>query len=370
MKAFLIFLLFGLVCAAVTVVSVTVIIKNNNHPPAKVTKVEKPKSPYTAAQLASVEVVNGDERIVAKKISQKTSKLLSGENFAGLDTMADDLRTSKVHLANGVWHLWLFYNSICDLPERSTVEADWEARLELLKRWIKAQPDSITARVALARCYRAYGWDARGGGYADTVSDEKWELFAERIRQSKLILKDAKRLNQKCPMWWESMQTVALAEGWELVEYDEVFNAAIAYEPGNTVYYRNKAYYLLPRWYGREEGEWQQFVAEACDKLGGEAGDIMYARIGWRFHERRYYTRFLRDAKYSWPRMKKGMEAIIKQYPDSLSAPSELAYLAVQANDRPCAKLMFERIGSKVDYSVWRDDKARFLSDRAWAFSK
>ncbi len=370
MKVFLTLLLFGLVCATVTVVSVAMFLKNDTRPLATASKVEKPQFKPTAAQLDSVEVVNGDARTIKREIFRKTKGLLFSENFDGLDAMADGLRASKAHLADGVWHLCLFYSIICDLPRRTSVEADWKARLELLKRWINAKPNSITARVALAQFYIGYAWDARGCGYADTVSDEGWKLFHERIRQSKQVLMNATRLSQKCPMWWDNMQTVALAEGWELAEYDEVFNAAIAHEPGNIGSYNNKAHYLLPRWHGKEEGEWQRFATDACNKLGGETGDIMYARIGWAAHESGIYDDFLKDSKYSWPRMKKGMEDIIRQYPNSLSAPSELACLATQAKDRECARLMFERIGSKVDYSVWEDDKARFLRARTWAFSK
>ena len=79
-------------------------------------------------------------------------------------------------------------------------------------------------------------------------------------------------------------------------------------------FYNNKATYLLPRWHG-EEGDWQKFASREADRLGGENGDILYARIGWRMHERRFYSGFLRDAGYSWPRMKQGLEMIIRKHP-------------------------------------------------------
>ncbi len=370
MKAFLIFLLIGLLCGAIAIVSAVMIFKNDGHSPAKAAKVEKPKFKPTEAQLASVEVVNGDQKRVYLEVTREVSDLLENGDFDTLEAMGNKLRKSKAQIANGLWHLSFFYHNIGDLHQRGGIEADWKARQELIQRWVKAKPDSITARMALACFHRGYAWDARGYGFARTVTEDGWRLFRERHRRAKQVLMDAKKLEQKCPMWWADLQDVALAEGWNLDEFNKVFDEAIAFEPENALNYRMKSTYLLPRWYGKKEGVWQQFAAEACDKLGGEAGDIQYARIGWKFHENEIYDDFLKESQYSWPRMKKGMEAIIRRYPDSLSAPSELACLAVQAKDQECARLMFKRIGSKVDFSVWEKDKARFLRDRAWAFSK
>jgi hypothetical protein len=68
--------------------------------------------------------------------------------------------------------------------------------------------------------------------------------------------------------------------------------------------------------------------------------------------------------------LKKGLEALVKQRPDSLEAASELAYLAYQKEDRACAKPLFERIGFKVDLAVWGNDKPRFMRARNWALSE
>jgi hypothetical protein len=275
------------------------------------------------------------------------------------------LRASKAQTAMGAWHLFYFYDELCELPEPAS-EQKYVARLEFFHQWVSAQPKSITARIALANGYTCYAWHARGHGFASTVTQTGEQLFEERLKQAAGALKEAKQLEAKCPVWWVTAQYVALGLGWPLSIYNRIFDEAVAFEPNYTLFYYNKVNFLLPRWYGRE-GDWQRFASGAADILGGEAGDILYARIGWRIHKNAYYKSFMQDAGYSWPRMEKGMEAIVKNYPDSLSAASELAYLSYRAGDRTVAKPLFERIGNKVDSDVWRDDKARFLKARAWA---
>jgi hypothetical protein len=68
-----------------------------------------------------------------------------------------------------------------------------------------ARPQSVTARVALARAYLNYAYDARGEGNAGTVSDSGWKLFAERTAEGKRILDEASALPTKCPEWYIAM---------------------------------------------------------------------------------------------------------------------------------------------------------------------
>ena len=164
------------------------------------------------------------------------------------------------------------------------------------------------------------------------------------------------------------MQFIALGQEWPLNSYETLFKEAVAFEPTYTFYYNNKVVFLLPRWYGKE-GDWQRFASESADKLGGETGDVLYARIGWRVHERGVYDGFLKDSGYSWPRIKKGLEAIVKSYPDSISAATELAYLSWQRQDKVSAKAMFNNIGMRMDTGIWGDDKERFMRARSWALS-
>jgi hypothetical protein len=162
------------------------------------------------------------------------------------------------------------------------------------------------------------------------------------------------------------MQCVALGAGCKLTDYDRIFEEAVSFAPTYTQFYINKATYLTPRCYGKE-GDWQNFAAAAADKIGGEAGDMLYARIGWRLHQRGFYAAFLRDSGYSWKRMKRGLQLIVAKHAESLTPASELAYLAYQADDQKCAKPLFARIGKVVDRDTWHDDMSRFIRARTWA---
>ena len=71
------------------------------------------------------------------------------------------------------------------------------------------------------------------------------------------------------------MHTVALGQGWRRNEYDALYKKAVEGEATYYEFYFRKAYYLLPRWYGKP-GEWERFAEEAAK----EAKRCHFKRIG------------------------------------------------------------------------------------------
>jgi hypothetical protein len=310
----------------------------------------------------------GEEDRVKKTLEEKMTALIAAKDFDGLEELATVLRRSQLETASGVWYLSTFYHILTyEWPETANLpEHDWIKRQTFLKNWTQTSPLSITARVALARYWKNYAWKARGTGLAATVTPEAWALFEARLEQATQVLADARKLRAKCPVWWDTMQFVALGRNARLTDYNLIFDEAVNFEPAYTQFYINKATYLTPRWYGKE-GDWQKFAADEADKKGGDAGDILYARIGWRLHQRGFYTAFLRDSGYSWKRMKSGLQLIVAKHAQSLTPANELAYLAYQADDKKCARPLFAQIGKVADRDTWHDDMVRFVRARTWA---
>src|SRR5438128_6118652 len=97
-------------------------------------------------------IVVSDGAVVRNNLTPQVSALIVSRDFAALEKIAEDLRTSKARTAAGTWQLFLFYSILADLAETAT-DADWKTRREFLKEWNGKRPESITARVALADYY-------------------------------------------------------------------------------------------------------------------------------------------------------------------------------------------------------------------------
>src|SRR5262249_15086216 len=159
-------------------------------------------------------------------------------------------RASKARLQGGMWKVAMFYDVVGDatlaIPGAA---ADWDSQFGSINKWIAAYPESAAARIALAEAYVNYAWEARGNGYAKTVSNSGWSKYEERIQLAESALLDAAKLKEKCQYWYEAMEEVATAQGWDRAQARALFDEATAFEPTYYHYYRVYANYLMPKWY-------------------------------------------------------------------------------------------------------------------------
>lgn len=288
--------------------------------------------------------------------------LLQERAFAELDCIADAARSSKTRFSGGNWKLHRVYYSLSEI-EGHAAEEDWKERLRLIEDWVDERPKSVTARVALADAYASYAWNARGSGMADTVTENGWRLFAERLEYAKQILEQAKSLDAQCPEWFAVMQRIALGQGWSIPEARVLFEQAVASEPLYYTYYRQFAVSLLPKWNG-EEGDTAKFADEIANRIGGEEGDIVYFQIADELacpcQGDPEFTRL------SWPRVHKGYDELEKRYGTSLVYLNRFALMAMNSTDSIAADAAFRRIGDNWHQGTWNtEDSFRGTREQA-----
>ncbi|HKV24195.1 MAG TPA: DUF4034 domain-containing protein [Candidatus Acidoferrum sp.] len=289
-------------------------------------------------------------------------------NFDQLEKIVREARESQGRVLGGTWQLAAFYGAIgTTFIGPLSGGADWRLFFDSLNQWIKAKPDSVAARLSLAGAYLDYAWKARGAGPASTVSAQGWMLFGQRTNAAAETLVAAARLKEKCPYWYDLMQQVALAQGWDKAKARELLEQAVAFEPEYYHYYREQANFLQAKWYG-EEGEVEAFATEVADRIGGPKGDIDYFEIS-------SLVACQCDAQddvlqnMSWPRIKRGYAALEKQFGMSQLKRNRFASMAVKAGDKLAARDAIAKIGVVGDQNVWIS-AARFDRAKNWATSE
>jgi len=134
--------------------------------------------------------LNGDASTDIRAVpdyKRTISRLLQAGKFEQLDCLADSTRSNKEVFPGGTWKLHTIYVGL-EEPLLHATPKDWKAHIGLLKKWVAARPQSITARVAFAEACVNYAWDARGHGYADSVSQNGWKLFEQRSAEGRKSL--------------------------------------------------------------------------------------------------------------------------------------------------------------------------------------
>ncbi|WP_166442665.1 DUF4034 domain-containing protein [Phragmitibacter flavus] len=306
---------------------------------------------------------------VAEKVEAYRKKLAEhfyAQKFDELEKEASAARASKEVFGNGSWKIAQFYRAF----ERKNRDAQgiWNVTEDTLNAWLKAFPNSLTARIAYADFLTDYAWHARGTGYADTVTPEGWRLMGQRLSKADEVLAEARQLavpeKEKDPVLHLVALRVALGKGPDKPAWDKIVVEGRAAEPTFWDYDVARAYSLLPRWYG-EPGEWEAFASEAAERPDGPGVEV-YARIV--MHMLDFHKNVFKNSKASWPKTKEGLDILLKKYPDSLELLSYAAMLATNAYDNASAKVYFGELGDRYleKSTVW-PSKESFVHYRKWA---
>jgi hypothetical protein len=116
----------------------------------------------------------------------------------------------------------------------------------LQTRW----PEHPVALAIRGRMKIRLAWIARGGGFAHTVSPEGWRQFKHHLEAAEQLLETSWSLQ---PSQFEvafDMMRVELGQGRGLPRLDTWFQRAITLDPLSWDAYREKLWYLMPRWHG------------------------------------------------------------------------------------------------------------------------
>jgi hypothetical protein len=285
---------------------------------------------------------------------------LENDRFAALDEIAERFRSSKARARGGGWRLRTFYAQLD--PKQPSDEA-MEQHIAKLDEWMKARPQSITPRVAMAQALIRWAWMARGNAVAIKVADSAWPLFEGRIKRAREVLEGGAKLQPMCPAWYSAMMVVARAEGWEKPKMQALFEQAVQFEPDYTHFYIEYAEYLLPKWEG-ERGELTSAATLWADRVGGDEGDFIYFEVATVVIHRG--NGGIPKNEMDWARMQRGAKVLAARYGLSRGNRNQLAFMAWEYRDREVGKPLFEAIGDHFAPAVWKD-REHYDAARSWA---
>jgi hypothetical protein len=290
------------------------------------------------------------------------NQLFHSHAWDELDSLAEKMRGERLRFEGGGWQLHVLYCIVSAGCSNRDSDAAWEEELAALQDWIRHSPSSPTPRIALADAYERYAWKARGSGFSDTVTDEGWKLFSQRVTEARTILEECKQIGQDDPEWYNAMLEIARDQGWSRAQVEALADEAINKEPGYFYSVRDVAIYLLPKWNG-EPGDTEKYVEATANRIGGSEGDALYFFVAEIVLIREYKCFSCSPPTFPWERIRKGYAAIRSLYGVNNYELNALAFLALSANDFQTARVAFAKIGEQWDPDVW-DSRAQFDSGR------
>ena len=276
-------------------------------------------------------------------------KLVDKGDFDELEACAKKAREDE-DFAEGIALLSGFYRVLSE-PRGAT--EDWEQHIAPLNRWKKAKPDSVAALVALAGSYRQYAFQARGDGYANSVSAEGWKLLGERLAKGRTFLEEALTKKDLDAGLFVELMRYELGQGSGRAKCIDYFHRGRKIAPRHYPLYADLANYLLPRWHG-EPGEIQRLAASLRKEIGGDRGDEIYFRMSYAELET-LGENFFKETDFKYEDLKPGMRVVMRDYPENFQFINSGCFLACVAGDKEQATQLMARIDAGTcEAQIWQ----------------
>lgn len=293
-----------------------------------------------AALAASERLLTFDPKVPVtldyRERQEAVSVLLGLQDYDALDCVADTLRQKKLHGRGGDWLLHQFYDVL--------IEAECSGA-----EWLSKNKQSVTAHVVAGKYFVNQAWKVRGGGFAETVSEEGWKGFKQNLEQAQAVLLAGLKLEGDPEL---NALLITCSKG---LQRDPKFarqqvDLALKIAPDD--FEAPEAYcdFLLPRW-GGDIASYQAFVEEMVAKTKKTMGQSAYFRLNqqvWRRPgyekeiglDRKRFQKALEDQLRYLPNSRPGMLGILQFY--YVTDPDHYPQLARPYIDGPQAFLLEE----------------------------
>jgi hypothetical protein len=214
----------------------------------------------------------------------------------------------------------------------------------------KAMPNSSTLYLFKGDFYIKYAWEARGGGYANTVTPQQWKLFFERLAIADEALNKAWDRDPHDERIPTLMLKVELGEHKGPAVERKWFDRAMSVNPDDKSACYQLMTYLLPRWYGSDEAVLA--FGRECYNSGNWSGGITSQLITAHNVISSAYTPAEKARYFSQPAVWHDIQLIEEPYqrviPGNNSQHSEYAYLASEAGHWDIVQKQFDIMGNNA----------------------
>lgn len=196
----------------------------------------------------------------------------------------------------------------------------------VLKQW----PDAYSSWLLKGEANVKLAWIERGGGYANTVTDEGWKGFKEHLAVAESSLERAWKMDSHDTRIPIEMMTVILGQGGGRDQMESWFQRAMQVDTNCYDACYQKLYYLEPKWHGSRE-DLLAFGRECAQstKWGGHVPLILldaHIKIN-NYNDRDERMNYWKQPDV-WPDLKSAFDRFFELNPDEVSWHHNYAWYA------------------------------------------
>jgi hypothetical protein len=215
-----------------------------------------------SAHLFSIELALEDDRMSMPNPDMAEKMLVQNPQDTQLQILAADEYQKKKSYEQSwktVFTALLHDDNNNSLYEQATKNLeDWgfyEEAIQLAKAWTLKHPNNPECWIRLACIYEKYAWEARGDGWASTVTKEGWKLMGQRMAEAKKAFDQALKIAPKDYRVYLLGLNLGTGLSTPQKTMEGYFQVLFKLNPYCSDAYEVYADYLSPKWSGDETAE-------------------------------------------------------------------------------------------------------------------
>jgi hypothetical protein len=248
------------------------------------------------------------------------------------------------------------------LLDRRTTDGGWGWWITIRKKMTEAgaKPDAWVCAAVEGDLMIRQAWNARGSGYANTISSTAMDVFHKILLKSQARLEVAYRIDPTLPEPAWSMIAVCMGLGYEREQMETWFRRAMVADPDNFEAGTAKFQYLQPKWHGSAE-ECIAFADQCLRTENYRARIPMLAVTGleslYTYNSQAFGSSLSHPTL--WSRIQAAYDGILSQEPDDHSMRTRYANYCSTAGKYDIGREQFDLLGDNVDHGLY-DGRLQF----------
>jgi hypothetical protein len=170
------------------------------------------------------------------------------------------------------------------------ITADTPGVQDWIEGPVRDEPDSVWPLLVRGAHAVYWAWEARGGGAADTVSREAWNVWFDRLRQAENSLDAALEIDPNCAEAWHYLIILGRARQLPAEERWRRFEGLLAADPHHLFGHEQMLTALMAKWSGSDE-EMFEFARSRAAANPGTLIPVLVARAHFEYADRHYEVR-------------------------------------------------------------------------------
>lgn len=296
----------------------------------------------TCALAAGLHGVQAQPAVLADTAYEQASSALFWGDWDELERLHAAARVEPRRARDGALALCQVHSALSRRYESRSL-AYHEARIAGSQAWAQKRPALAFAHAVHLRALSDLAWFYRGGGYANTVAEQRFNDFRATLDRALAYADQHAAVLAGDGDAAQVLVEILRGRGAGVAEQLAAARRGLGKEPWNDCVYRAAVTGLMPRWGGRPQ-QLEAWVREAMRGLPEAEASMRYARLYNNAVELHYEQSLFDETLVQWPLMREGLKRLTQAHPHSPYWRDRRAFLACMAKDRDVAVEALETI--------------------------